>query len=214
MDLLPGQAPERFREALATTYDNHASERDERGEADWRWPLAEAFLARLAVGARLLEIGAGTGFTARWFADAGLRVVATDLSPAQVERCRAKDLEAHVRDMYHLDFPAGSFDAVWAMNCLLHVPNDDLHDVLSGIHDVLVRGGLFQLGLWGGVEEEGIYENDFYLPPRFFSLRTDDDIQRRVSEVFEVVSFETLDPEPATDDRRLHLQSLVARRVD
>jgi SAM-dependent methyltransferase len=212
MNLEPGQAPERFRESLATTYDNHAGERDERGEAGWRWPIAEAFRDRLEMGDRLLEIGAGTGFTALWFADAGLRVVATDLSPAQVERCRAKGIEAHVRDMYDLDFPAGSFEAVWAMNCLLHVPNRDLHDVLLGIHHVLVPGGLFQLGLWGGVDEEGIYGNDFYLPPRFFSLRTDDDIQQRVNEVFEVLSFETLDPDPAPYDR-LHLQSLVARRT-
>jgi SAM-dependent methyltransferase len=207
----PGQAPERFRESLATTYDNHASERDERGEAEWRWPLAEAFLGRLGIGDRLLEIGAGTGFTARWFADAGLRVVATDLSPAQVERCRAKGLEAHARDMYDLGFPVGSFEAVWAMNCLLHAPNRDLHEVLMGIHRVLVPGGLFHLGLWGGVDEEGIYEDDFYLPPRFFSFRSDDEIQRRVREVFNIVSFEALDPE--TTDDRLHMQSLVARRV-
>ena len=43
-------------------------------------------------------------------ADSGLAVVATDLSPAQVDRCREKGLEAHVRDMYDLGFPDESFD--------------------------------------------------------------------------------------------------------
>ena len=211
MQLLPGHAPERFRESLATTYDNHAGERDERGEADWRWPLAEAFQTRLADGARLLEIGAGTGYTSRWFADHGLAVVATDLSAAQVDRCREKGLEAHVRDMYDLGFPDESFDGVWAMNCLLHVPNADLDQVLVGIRDVLAPGGLLQLGVWGGIDEEGIYEDDFYKPNRFFSFRTDDDLKQRVADVFEILSFETLTPEEETDDG-LHLQAVIARR--
>lgn len=55
-----------------------------------------------------------------------LQVVATDLSPAMVGFCRQKGLDAHVMDFLHLDFPAGSFDAVYALNCLLHVPNADL----------------------------------------------------------------------------------------
>ncbi|NNF89328.1 MAG: methyltransferase domain-containing protein [Acidimicrobiia bacterium] len=208
---MPGRAPERFRESLATTYDNHAGQRDEQGEADWRWSLAEAFLARLSPGDRLLEVGAGTGYTSRWFAARGLEVIATDLSPAQVEHCREKGLEAHVRDMYELGFPAGAFEAVWAMNCLLHVPNADLTDVLTGIRDVLVPGGLFQLGVWGGIGEEGVYEDDFYQPNRFFSFRTDNDLKQRVAEVFEILSFETLTPEEETDDG-LHLQLILARK--
>ena len=211
MQLHPGQAPDRFRESLATTYDNHAGERDERGEADWRWSLAEAFLARLSPGDRLLEVGAGTGYTSRWFADRGLDVIATDLSPLQVEHCREKGLVAHVRDMYELGFSARAFEAVWAMNCLLHVPNADLEQVLMGIRDVLVPGGLLQLGVWGGIDEEGVYEDDFYLPRRFFSLRTDDSLTKRVAEVFEIVSFETLTAEDPTDDR-LHLQLITAKR--
>ena len=211
MDLAPSPPPDDFRRSLAVTYDNHAGERDERGEADWRWPLAEAFLGRLSTGDRLLEIGAGTGYTSRWFADRGLDVVATDLSPAQVERCRDKGLDAHVRDMYDLGFPGESFHAVWAMNCLLHIPNADLEPVLAGIRDVLVPGGLFQLGVWGGITEEGLYQDDFYQPDRFFSFRTDDDLKQRVSKVFEILSFETLTPEEETDDG-LHLQAVIAQR--
>ena len=212
MELDPVPPPSDFRASLVVTYNNHALEREERGEDAWRWELAESFLARLPENARLLEIGAGVGYTARWFADRGLQVVATDLSPAQVELCRTKGLEAHVRDMYELGFEEKSFDAVWAMNCLLHVPNADLCDVLRGIRRVLRPGGLFQIGLWGGVDEEGIYENDFYQPNRFFSFRSDDELLTRVSKVFTVESFEVLDREDEKDSR-LHLQSLVVRRT-
>jgi SAM-dependent methyltransferase len=45
-------------------------------------------------------------------------------------------------DFLHLDFPAGSFDAVYALNCLLHVPNADLPEVLAAIRAVLRPGQL------------------------------------------------------------------------
>jgi SAM-dependent methyltransferase len=211
MELHPVSPPSDFRASLVATYDNHAAEREERGEDGWRWRLAESFLTRLPERARLLEVGAGVGYTACWFADRGVEVVATDLSPAQVELCRAKGLEAYVRDMYELGFADGSFDAVWAMNCLLHVPDADLQEVLIGIHRVLRPGGWFQIGLWGGIDDEGIFEDDFYKPNRFFSFRSDEELLARVSEVFAVESFEVLDLEDE-EDARLHLQSVVARR--
>ncbi len=198
---------------MASTYDAVAGHREQMGEAAWRWPLAERFLAAMrAEGKRtLLEIGAGVGYTSRWFADRGVAVVATDLSPAQVDRCRDKGLEAHVRDMYHLGFPPETFDALWSMNCIHHVPDADLAAVLGGMASVLVPGGLVYLGVWGGVDREGVDEEDFYLPPRFFSFRSDATLVRMVEEVFDVESFETFLPDDEPDEDGLHMQSIVAR---
>ncbi len=75
---------------------------------------------------RLLEIGAGTGKDGAFFRDQGLDVVCTDLSPAMVWHCQAKGLMAYAMDFLNLDFPPTSFDAVYALNCLLHVPKRDL----------------------------------------------------------------------------------------
>lgn len=183
------------------------------GEADWRWPIAERFieLMRREQKTRFLEIGAGVGYTSRWFADRGLDVVATDLSAAQVELCRDKGLDAQVRDMYDLGFPAGSFDAAWAMNCIHHVPTPDLRMVLQGIRDVLVPGGLLYLGVWGGGDMEGIYDDDFYPPPRFFAIRSDAVLREALAAVFEIVEFTTFLPEIERDDDGLHMQSAVLR---
>jgi hypothetical protein len=41
------------------------------------------------------------------------------------------------RPFLRLDFPAGSFDAVYAKNCLLHVPNHDLPAVLAVVGAIL-----------------------------------------------------------------------------
>lgn len=212
MRLTPVPPPAGFRDSIASTYDGVAAQREEMGEAEWRWPIAERFLEMM--GERgltdLLEIGAGVGFTSRWFADRGVDVVATDLSPEQVALCRAKGLDAHVRDMYDLGFAAGSFGAVWMMNCVHHVPSADLAGVLTGIESVLRPGGLLYLGVWGGVDDEGMPEDDFYQPPRYFCFRSDETLRAAIEEVFDVISFDTFQPEEDADG--YHMQSLVLER--
>jgi len=53
----------------------------------------------------LLEVGAGTGHDSLYFQGEGLRVLCTDLSPAMVELCQAKDLDARVADFLGLGVP-------------------------------------------------------------------------------------------------------------
>lgn len=188
------------RPALTETYDAHARRREDRGEPGWRDAAKEALVRRLPAGARLLELGAGVGYTARWFADRGLDVLATDLSPVHVEYCRAKGLEARVADLLALDFADGSFDAVWAASCLMHVPNADLPDVLASIARLLRPGGLFWSGTWGSeTPSEGIWEDDELRPKRFYSIRTDDELVVALREHFEILAFEAFKPEPEFD---------------
>jgi SAM-dependent methyltransferase len=180
---------------LRTSYDGGAAARDGRPKEVFKLDERDAFLDRLwTVEAKtLLEIGAGTGEDSAYFAGEGLDVVAVDLSPEMVARCRAKGLTAYARDFLHLGFEPASFDAVYAMNCLLHVPNADLPEVLRAVRTVLKPGGLFFVGVWGDdVSFEGVLEDDHQVPPRFFSFRTDEEIFRYAREVFEVVDFHTV----------------------
>jgi SAM-dependent methyltransferase len=176
---------------LRASYDAGAAERDNMPKQQFKLDERAAFLDRLgAVQAKtLLEIGAGTGQDAAFFADAGLDVVAVDLSPEMVARCRAKGLEAYERDFLHLGFEPDSFDAVYTMNCLLHVPNADLPEVLRAVRIVLKPGGLFYVGVWGGVSQEGVFDEDRQRPKRFFALRTDAELFRFMRESFEVIDF-------------------------
>jgi SAM-dependent methyltransferase len=77
-----------------------AEERDRQRKQPWKQAERAAFLHRLqqAKSTRLLEIGAGTGQDSEFFADAGLKVVATDISPVMVAPCRDKGLDAQVMD--------------------------------------------------------------------------------------------------------------------
>jgi SAM-dependent methyltransferase len=197
----------RYEDVLANLrawYDGEAAHRD--GTAKQRFKLDEraAFLDRLQVveASSLLDLGAGTGQDSVFFADAGLAVVAVDLSPEMVRRCAEKGVTALVRDARDLGLPAGSFDAVWAMNCLLHVPDADLPAVLRGVRSVLRPGGLFYVGLWGDIPAGTVPAAD----ERLFSFRDDEQVFAAVHEAFEVIDFHTL------EDEGHHFQALTAVR--
>ena len=112
--------------------------------------------ARVALGHRILVVGAGTGDEALEAAarvgPAG-EVVATDAALAMVEemartfaRAEVRNVHCMVMDAQHLDFDAESFDAVIARNVLQFVP--DLHHCLLGIRRVLKPGKRLGATVW------------------------------------------------------------------
>ena len=203
--------PKGYRDVLATlrvSYDRGAAERDAEVKPEWKLPERAAFLDRLRRqrGQRLLEIGAGTGQDSLYFQDNGLSVVATDASTEMVARCREKGLEAHAMDFLELDFEPTSFDAIYAMNSLLHVSNADLPAVLDAIRALLKPGGLFFLGAYRGEDSEGPLPWDSHDPPRFFSLRRDETLQRMLGKHFEPIDFHVVELEDHP------FQSVTSRR--
>ena len=198
-------------DSLRRSYDRNTRERESYRVSPWKIEERDRFLALLQEEGKqsLLEIGAGPGHFARFFQDNGLTVVCTDLSPGMVRLCREKGLTAYEMDFLNLGFPESSFDAVFALNCLLHVPKAGLPGVLQAIRDLLKPTGLFYLGLYGGKEFEGIWEEDSYEPKRFFSCHTGAQIQRVAGGLFDLVYFRSVALEGEAD---LHFQSLILRR--
>ncbi|MBS2551754.1 class I SAM-dependent methyltransferase [Catenulispora sp. NL8] len=200
-------------ESLRASYDNSADRREATDKEDWKLQERAAFLARLRANGvrRLLEIGAGVGTDSLYFQEQGLEVVATDLSPLMVAKCREKGLDARVAGFLELGSELGSepFDAVFAFNCLLHVPNADLPSVLENVQRLLRPGGLFLVAVYGGDGTEEIWDGDPITPHRFFSLRTDEQIQDFARESFEIVDFHTRD-----DTGIFRSQVLTLRRAE
>ena len=195
---------------LRESYNRNASERNQYSIEDWKVEERQHFLSLLQQEGkeRLLEIGAGPGRDSQFFHNNELDVTCTDLSSEMVALCRAKGLNAYVMDFLSLDFPAESFEAVYALNCLLHVPKKDLGRVLETIKRLMKPDGLFYMGVYGKEDFEGVWELDEYVPKRFFSFYTDEVIQKVVSDYFEVVYFKAV---PLEDDER-HFQSMILRR--
>ena len=197
--------------SLRVAYDAKVAERDAHPVEPWKEAERARFLAHLRDEGRhtLVDIGAGTGVHAAYFQAEGIDVTCVDLSPAMVERCRARGLTAYNQDVLHLDLPT-SFDAAFAMNSLLHTPPAALRHALQGVCAVLAPEGLFYLGQYGGVPFEGPWLGDSYDPPRYFSRLADEDVRRVAAEVFTVDDFRTVDVGAPADFG--HFQALVLRR--
>ena len=200
-----------LKNSLIESYNNHAQERDTYTMEAWKVEERANFLALLQSKGKqsLLELGAGTGRDSKFFQDMGMKVTCIDMSPEMIKLCQQKGLSAHVMDMTSLDFPPSSFDAVYALNSLLHIPKADFRTVLENVRKVLKPSGLFYLGMYGSDEDfEGVWEQDAYAPKRFFSFHTDEEIQKTTSEVFELLYFKHIPVEGG----RTHFQSLILEK--
>ena len=141
----------------------------------------------------MLELGAGAGYDSQYFMDSGFDVVAVDLSHEMVKRCREKNIEAYELDFYRLSSLGRKFDCIWAMNTLLHVPKADLSAVLIEIKSVLVKDGLFYMGVYGGEDSESEYvRSEVSDSPRFFSYYSEENLKAALENHFEIISFEQL----------------------
>lgn len=102
-----------------------------------------AFLAQLAPGARILELGCGAGGDTADMLAQGFDVRATDGSP-EMAAVASKRLGRPVETLlFHELDETGVYDGVWANACLLHVPRDQLAHILSLIWRALKPGGSF-----------------------------------------------------------------------
>jgi cyclopropane fatty-acyl-phospholipid synthase-like methyltransferase len=200
-----------LRDNLRKTYDKYAQERESYAISDSKIEIRSNFLSLLQKENKktLLEIGAGPGRDSKFFQDQGLDVVCIDLSPAMVELCKQKGLTAYVMDMADIQFPAGSFDAVYSMNSLLHLTKSEFPLVLRAVDRLLKREGAIFIGIYGGLDHEGVWEHDLYEPKRFFSFFTDEHLKQEITGVFDILSFESLRLRP---DDNLDFQWLVLRK--
>lgn len=193
---------------LAAAYDGDADERDKR-QLEWRQELIEQWAADLPAGSRIIELGAGTGQASAYLAKRGFDMLALDLSPGNVVKCRQRGLAAVIGNMGHLEAVTDPqfqppYDAAFAINSLIHFPKAQLDRALTSIRGALVAGASFLFTLWGGASSEGRWEDDWCVPPRFFSFYDDGEAAALQFTHFEKASFSKLD-----NRDKLGLHSLV-----
>jgi SAM-dependent methyltransferase len=134
--------------------------------ADWaKAPSARlrGFLALLPPGGSILELGCGAGNHSAVMLAAGFKVRATDGSQEMTE-IASRRLGHPVETMLFNQLNEHeAYDGVWASACLLHVPRDDLADILGRIRRALKPEGLFyasfKIGEGGGRDTLGRYYN-------------------------------------------------------
>ena len=108
-----------------------------------------AFLALLPPGACILELGCGAGGDTAEMLARGFDVRPTDGSPEMAD-VASKHLGRTVETLlFHELDEVEAYDGVWANACLLHVPRNELADILALIWRALKPCRLFLRELQG-----------------------------------------------------------------
>jgi SAM-dependent methyltransferase len=154
-------------EAIRRYYDALADGEQDRLTKDIAgrvsFEIHRRFLARyLKSGQHVLEIGAGPGRFTTILAEAGARVVVTDISPVQLRlnevNVTTAGAEHAVEARHTLDirdtsrFPDGAFDLVLAYGGPLSYAFDQEHQALTGLLRIVKPNGVLiasVMSLWG-----------------------------------------------------------------
>jgi len=140
---------QQFWDNEAATFDNEPDHglRDPQVQAAWTAVLKEALPPAPAA---ILDIGCGTGSLSLIMAELGYTVTGIDLSPAMIERAKAKVAGAnfHIMDAAHPQFSPQSFDVILCRHLLWALPETD--QVLQRWIALLKPGGRLILieGFW------------------------------------------------------------------
>lgn len=136
-------------------YDKNAVEYAKRTRNADVNDLYTDFEACLEPGARILDLGCGSGRDSKYFLERGYNVVPTDGSR---KMCRVAEqyLGIPVKQMLFSELSCREeFDGIWACASLLHVPERDFPDIMEKVSAALKpEGVLYASFKYGDSEEE------------------------------------------------------------
>lgn len=134
--------------ALAMHFGYYDEQTRNHAEALINMNRVLAAKAELHSSDRVLDAGCGVGGSAIWLAqELGARVVGANVVPGEIDRGRryarrrnvADRVTFELQDMTRTSFPDGSFDVVWAIESVCHVP--DKREFLAEVRRLLKPGG-------------------------------------------------------------------------
>lgn len=125
--------------------------------------IQSKFLSKLDKNAYILDFGCGSGRDTKAFLNQGYHVEATDGS-AELCKLATQYTGIPVRHMLFQDLSAvDQYDGIWACSSILHLPLDELSDVMCKMAIALKSNGIiytsFKYGTFSG-ERNGRYFTD------------------------------------------------------
>ena len=133
-------------------------------------PLLADLIARLPRDARVLDAGCGAGVPVTRLLGEVARVIAVDISQAQLRLARQHVPSAALvcADIAAPGFQDASFDAICSYYAVIHVPRDEHPALLRNFHRILKPHGYVLLTMGRG-ETAGSVESDWFGAPMYWS---------------------------------------------
>lgn len=133
---------------------------DSTVELDMSETLGE-FMEMLETGDTVLDLGCGSGRDAKVLMENNFEVTLLDASSELAELADIyTGVEPLVMDMREIDFDS-VFEGIWACASLLHLPKDDMPDMLRKLCDALKVNGVLYISVKKG-DYEGFRQERFY----------------------------------------------------
>ena len=179
-------------------YNNHANEFYENTVNVQLTKTQERFLAKLKKNACILDFGCGSGRDTKFFLEQGYMVEAIDGS-AELCKLASEYSGIKVKNMLFGELSdVKKYDGIWACSSILHLPLNELVDVIKKMAISLKENGViytsFKYGTFEG-EKNG----------RFFTYMTEKKISELIENIKEVKLEEqwiTLDVRPERGDEK------------
>jgi len=141
-------------------------------------------------GDKILDIGCGSGRDAEYFVSKGLDVTGIDLSNRFIEISQAKVPKAKFikMDMRNINFPVNSFDGIWSMRSILHIPKLEVKDTIIKFREVLKTNGIIYISVKLGEGEKFVKRDRYKGLEKFFAFYTESEM----SDLLENCGFEII----------------------
>jgi len=134
-------------------------------------------------------VGCGDGEHGAYFMEKGFDVVGIDLSDSFLEMARKKSLNTLKMDLEDLKFNDNSFDGIWAVTSLLHVPKSKINKVLGKLSDVLKSDGILYVCVKEGKGEKFVIDKEDSSTKRFFAFWKKDEFLDFTEAYFNLLDF-------------------------
>jgi len=142
----------------------------------------------LLSGKNILDLGCGSGDHSEYFVKQELDVTCIDISGEMINLCKKKGLDAFVMDIENLKFAPESFDGIWAVTSLLHIPKTKISFVVDKLYQILKNKGILFVCVKEG-KGEGLIKDKDSNSQRFFSFWKKDEILKLFNKKFSLILF-------------------------
>jgi SAM-dependent methyltransferase len=124
--------------------------------------LYQKFLKYFLKGSRILDAGCGVGRDSKFFLSKGYDVVPFDGSLEMVKMA-SNLLGKNALHMLFQDINFSSeFDAIWANASLLHIPYENLREIIRGFHRSLLPSGILYASFKYGTSMRQVEDRFFF----------------------------------------------------